>query len=79
MASLSDRSSNLSAIFVQNFQPEDTRTSMNTLDFKWKAQSQIAEAIVLMRHCVQQRQRVPKASHPDFKSSLAALEEWEAE
>jgi tetratricopeptide (TPR) repeat protein len=55
-----------------------TLTSMNSLAFTWKAQGRITEAVVLMRQCVQQRQQVLKASHPDLKSSLAALEEWEA-
>jgi tetratricopeptide (TPR) repeat protein len=57
----------------------DTLTSMNDLAFTLKARGQSAEAVVLMRQCVQQRQRVLNASHPDLKSSLAALEEWEAE
>jgi hypothetical protein len=57
----------------------DTLTSMNNLAFTWKAQGRSAEAVVLMRQCVQQRQQVLKASHPNVKSSLAALEEWEAE
>ncbi|KAI1524483.1 TPR-10 domain containing protein, partial [Pyrenophora tritici-repentis] len=52
---------------------------MANLAFMWEAQGRSAEAIVLMRQCVQQRQRVLKASHPDLKSSLAALEEWESE
>jgi tetratricopeptide (TPR) repeat protein len=56
-----------------------TLTSMNNLAFTWKAQGRSTEAIILMRQCVQQRQRVLKASHPNLKSSLAALEEWEAE
>ncbi|KAF2022534.1 hypothetical protein EK21DRAFT_83159, partial [Setomelanomma holmii] len=56
-----------------------TLTSMANLAFTWKAQGRSAEAVVLIRQCVQQRQRVLKASHPDLKSSLAALENWEAE
>ena len=52
-----------------------TLTSINNLAFTWKAQGRSVDADVLIRHCVQQRQRVLKASHPDLKSSLAALEE----
>jgi hypothetical protein len=35
-----------------------------TLAFTWKAQGQSAEAVALMRQCVQQRQRVLKANIP---------------
>jgi hypothetical protein len=57
----------------------DTLTSMANLAFIWKAQGRGAEAIVLMRQCGQRRQKVLKASHPDFKSSSKDLEQWEAE
>ncbi|KAF2826854.1 hypothetical protein CC86DRAFT_445782 [Ophiobolus disseminans] len=57
----------------------DTLNSMANLAFTWKSQGRNAEAVALMRQCVQQRQRVLKPSHPDLKSSLAALEEWESE
>jgi hypothetical protein len=56
-----------------------TLTSMANLAFTWKAQGQNVEAISLMRHCVQQRQEVLKASHPDLASSLTILRQWEAE
>jgi len=56
----------------------DTLTSMNNLAFTWKAQGRSAEAIVLMRQCVQQRQQELKAGHPNLKSSLTVLEQWEA-
>ncbi|USP77112.1 kinesin [Curvularia clavata] len=56
-----------------------TLFSMHSLAFTWKAQGRIADAIALMSQCLQQRQRVLKASHPDVQSSLAAIEQWEAE
>jgi hypothetical protein len=56
-----------------------TLSSMANLAFTWKAQGRSAEAVVLMRQCVQKREQVLKASHPSLKSSLAVLEEWEAE
>jgi hypothetical protein len=31
-----------------------------------------------MRQCVQQRQRVLKAGHPDLETFLMVLEQWEA-
>jgi hypothetical protein len=59
-----------------------TLTSMANLAFTWKAQGWSAEAVVLMRQCVQQRlqqrQRVLKAGHPDLRSSSIVLEQWEA-
>ncbi|KAF1975419.1 putative kinesin [Bimuria novae-zelandiae CBS 107.79] len=57
----------------------DTLTSMANLAFTWKAQARSAEAIALMRQCVQQRQQVLKAGHPNLVSTLTVLEEWEAE
>lgn len=57
----------------------DTLASMNNLAFTWKAQGRSVEAVVLMSQCVQQCQQVLKAGHPNLKSSLAALEQWEAE
>jgi tetratricopeptide (TPR) repeat protein len=57
----------------------DTLTSMNNLAFTWKAQGRSAEAVVLMRHCVQKCQQVLKAGNPRLESSLAVLEQWEAE
>jgi len=56
-----------------------TLNSMANLAFTWKSQGRNAEAMALIRQCVQQRQRVLKPSHPDLKSCLAALEEWESE
>jgi Flp pilus assembly protein TadD len=57
----------------------DTLGIMNNLAFTWKAQGRSVEAIVMMRQCVQQRQQVLKAGHANLESSLAALEQWEAE
>jgi hypothetical protein len=57
----------------------DTLRSMKNLAFTWKAQGRSAEAVVLMRQCVQKRQQVLKASHPSLKSSLAVLERWDAQ
>jgi hypothetical protein len=56
----------------------NTLTSMANLAFTWEAQNRNVEAIVLMRQCVQQCQRVLKASHPDLVSSLSVLEQWVA-
>ncbi|KAF2820270.1 hypothetical protein CC86DRAFT_304918, partial [Ophiobolus disseminans] len=49
------------------------------LAFTWKAQGRSAEAIASMRQCIQQRQQVLKAGHPDLASSLSVLEQWRAE
>jgi hypothetical protein len=57
----------------------DTLSSMANLAFSWKAQGRSAEAIVLMGQCLQQRQRVLTATHPDLISSLTVVEEWEVE
>ncbi|KAF2022622.1 hypothetical protein EK21DRAFT_119566 [Setomelanomma holmii] len=57
----------------------DTLTSMNNLASTWKVQGRSVEAVALMGQCVQQGQQVLKASHPSLKSSLAVLEQWEAE
>jgi hypothetical protein len=53
----------------------DTLTSIANLAFTWKAQGRCAEAVVLIRQCVQQRQRVLKVSHPNLKSALATFEQ----
>jgi Flp pilus assembly protein TadD len=57
----------------------DTLGSMNNLAFTWKAQGRSAEAIVMMRQRVQQCRQVLKAGHLNLESSLAVLEQWEAE
>jgi hypothetical protein len=54
----------------------DTLTSMANLAFTWKAQCRSEEAVVLMRQCIQQRQRVLKAGHLDLTSSVRVLESW---
>ncbi|PSN59131.1 hypothetical protein BS50DRAFT_580214 [Corynespora cassiicola Philippines] len=57
----------------------DTLTSMANLAFTWKRQGRHAEAIALMRQCVQSRYRKLGVNHSDFISSSATLAKWEGE
>jgi hypothetical protein len=52
---------------------------MGNLAFTWKGQSRDLEAVSLMKECVELRQRVLGANHPDFISSSSVLARWEAE
>ena len=56
-----------------------TLSSMANLAFTRKAQGRIAEAVVLIRQYIQLRQRVLRVGHPDLKTSLIVLEQWETE
>jgi Tetratricopeptide repeat len=55
-----------------------TLTNMNNLAFTIKDQGRKREAIELMTECVQLRNRVLHAEHPDALSSAAALAEWQS-
>ena len=56
----------------------DTLNSMYNLAFTWKKQDRGAEAVALMKRCVQLRRQVLKTDDPSFVSSITALEQWEA-
>jgi Tetratricopeptide repeat len=56
-----------------------TLTSMANLAFMWKEQGRDAEAISLMRECVQLREQVLGAKHPHFISSSDVLAGWVVE
>ncbi|KAK3898497.1 hypothetical protein C8A05DRAFT_18935, partial [Staphylotrichum tortipilum] len=53
-----------------------TLTSMNNLAFTWEVEGRHADALALMEHCAQARQRVLGADHPDTLSSLATVTKW---
>ncbi|KAF2174314.1 hypothetical protein K469DRAFT_541483, partial [Zopfia rhizophila CBS 207.26] len=55
-----------------------TLSSMNNLAFTLKEQGRDAEAISLMRECVQLQQRILGVDHPHSIPSLRALVEWES-
>ena len=57
----------------------DTLASMNNLAFTWKEQKRVAEAIELMKQCVQLRTKVLGAEHPYTLSSSGALMIWKTE
>lgn len=57
----------------------DTLTSMANLAIIWKVQGRDAEAIELMRKCVELRRRILSTAHPLSISSSSVLSEWEAE
>jgi hypothetical protein len=57
----------------------DTLTSMHNLAFTWRSLGRDAEAMASLQQCVELRQRVLGAGHPDLLSSQTALEQWEAE
>jgi hypothetical protein len=50
---------------------------MNNLAFTWKGQGRDSEALNLMRDCVQLRQQMLRADHPNLVSSSATLALWE--
>jgi hypothetical protein len=57
----------------------DTLNSMNNLAFTWKRQGRKAEAIELMKACVQLCSRILGPRHPHSISSSTVLTTWEAE
>ena len=54
-------------------------TRMGNLAFTWKKQGRVAEAIELMKKCVQLQTQILGAGHPDTLSSSEDLIEWETE
>jgi Tetratricopeptide repeat len=72
-------------LFVQVMETRKTKlgadhpsmlTSMNNVAFALRAQGRDAEAVELMKDCVQRCKRVLGTHHPDFLSSYAALTDW---
>ena len=57
----------------------DTLTSINNLAFTLKGRGQNAEAIKLMKKCVQLRTLALGADHPHTLSSLTTLIRWQTE
>ena len=57
----------------------DTLSSMHNLNFTWRSLGRSAEKIVLTQQCMQQSRKVLRDDHPNYVSSLRALEQWEAE
>ncbi|PSN59135.1 hypothetical protein BS50DRAFT_580217, partial [Corynespora cassiicola Philippines] len=57
----------------------DDAEKLDNLAFTWKRQGRHAEAIALMRQCVQSRYRKLGVNHSDFISSSATLAKWEGE
>jgi hypothetical protein len=56
-----------------------TLCSMNNLAFTLKGQGKDAEAISLLRECVQLCQQTIRAKHPNLVSSSTALAQWAIE
>ena len=56
-----------------------TLSIMSNRDFTWKGLGRDAEAIQLMKVCVQLRTSILGATHPHSLSSKEALTKWEAE
>jgi tetratricopeptide (TPR) repeat protein len=56
-----------------------TLTSMNDLAFTLKHLERRTEAIELLGKCVHLRKRLMGVDHPDSKSSISALNSWQAE
>jgi len=56
----------------------DTLTAMANLAYMWKGLGRDAEAIQLMKECVQRQSRILGVKHPQFSSCHVMLGRWEA-
>lgn len=56
-----------------------TLTSMHNLAYPWKYQGRDHDAMGLMSECIRLRMQKLGQDHPNTRSSVAALDRWQAE
>lgn len=57
----------------------DTLASMYNLAYTWKSQRRNAEAISLMKDCLELQTQILGPGHPDTETSIEVLCGWESE